>query len=67
MRSQLRINGEVLEVLRAYADESFTTRIIGLDDLYGVGRFFQEAGFDTEGELILVTPKDEPHNNGERK
>ncbi len=61
MRSQLGINGEVLEVLRAFADESFTRRIMHLDDRHGVTRFFREAGFETEGELILVTPKDELH------
>jgi ankyrin repeat protein len=64
MRSQLRINEEVLEVLRAFADESFTRRIMHLDDRYGVTRFFREAGFETEGELMLVTPKEEPHTIG---
>lgn len=61
MRAQLRINEEVLEVLRAFVDESFTRRIMHLDDRYGVTRFFQEAGFETEGELILMTPKEELH------
>ncbi len=59
MRSSLRVNKEVLEVLRAYADETFTVRTRQLDDQYGVGRFFQEAGFDTEGELVLVNPREE--------
>jgi hypothetical protein len=60
MRAQLTINDEVLEVLQAFVEESFTRRIQALDEHYGVTRFFQEAGFQAEGELILVSPKESP-------
>jgi hypothetical protein len=65
MRSQLSINAEVLEVLEAFRDNYFTRRIMDLDNRYGVSRFFQEAGFQTEGELILVTPRS-PQDNVRR-
>jgi hypothetical protein len=55
----LEINADVLRVLQAFVNESFTQRTLEIDERYGVSRFFQE-GFDRKAELILVTPKREP-------
>lgn len=55
----LVVNSDVLEVLQAFVNESFTRRHLELDERFGVSRFFQE-GFDRKAELVLVTPKGEP-------
>jgi hypothetical protein len=56
MQSRLKINGDVLEVLEAFCEEVFTERVRELDEQYGVSRFFQDAGFRTHGELVLLDP-----------
>jgi ankyrin repeat protein len=58
MRSRLKVNKDVLAVLNAFASDTFTQEISELDNHYGVSRFFQEAGFNNNAELIMLSPKD---------
>jgi len=58
MQSRLKVNKDVLAVLKAYAEGSFTRETVELDDYYGVGRFFQEAGFNNNAELVILSPRD---------
>lgn len=56
--SRLAVNEEVLEVLEGLVSGTFTGRLHELDRRHGVSRFLQEAGFDTGGELVLLSSRE---------
>jgi ankyrin repeat protein len=56
MQGRLEINPDTLAVLEGFVTGKFTRRLQALDEQYGISRCWQEAGFATGGELVLLTP-----------
>ena len=55
--SRLKIDQNILTCLRAYADDNFTNRTHQLALSSGIAAFFQQAGFDHHGELVMVAAR----------
>jgi hypothetical protein len=56
MQGRLEINPDTLAVLEGFVQDKFTRKLQALDERYGVSRCWQEAGFATGGELVLLSP-----------